>query len=108
MLAHPTIEQLHAMGLKGMAKALVELSDNEDARTLSHAEWLGLLLEREATLRHDRRLAARLRWLSPFGWCKFLMERPGRADRKRLRAPWARGRSSENLGKGRVAKRNPD
>jgi DNA replication protein DnaC len=62
MLAHPTIEQLHAMGLKGMAKALVELSDNEDARTLSHAEWLGLLLEREATLRHDRRLAARLRF----------------------------------------------
>ncbi len=62
MLAHPTIEQLHAMGLKGMAKALVEASDNEDARTLSHAEWPGLLLEREATLRYDRRLAARLRF----------------------------------------------
>ena len=62
MLAHPTIEQLHAMGPKSMAKALVDLTDNDDARALSHAEWLGLLLERETTLRHDRRLAARLRF----------------------------------------------
>ena len=32
-----------------------------DAASLSHAEWLALLLEREISHRHDKRLAARLR-----------------------------------------------
>ena len=62
MLAHPTLDRLNAMGLTGMAKAFDELAANAEAELLSHAEWLGLLLEREWTWRHDRKLAARLRF----------------------------------------------
>lgn len=62
MLAHPTLDRLNAMGLTGMAKAFDELAANAEAEPLSHAEWLGLLLEREWTWRHDRKLAARLRF----------------------------------------------
>lgn len=62
MLAHPTFEQLDALGLTGMAKAFAELSAREDAQSLTHGEWLAILLEREATHRQDRRLAARLRF----------------------------------------------
>ena len=61
MLKHPTLDQLHALGLYGMAKAFSELGSNSEAGTLSHPEWLGLLLDRETSLRHDKRLAARLR-----------------------------------------------
>jgi DNA replication protein DnaC len=43
-----------------MAKAFVENVANE-ADSLSHAEWLGLLLDRETSWRRDKRLAARLR-----------------------------------------------
>jgi hypothetical protein len=32
-----------------------------DAASLSHAQWLALLLDHEATWRNDRRLALRLR-----------------------------------------------
>ena len=62
MLTHPTQDQLAAMGLHGMAKAFADLSASADADTLTHGEWLALLLEREATHRHDRRQAARLRF----------------------------------------------
>ena len=50
------------LGLPGMAEALAELEAAGDAATLSHADWLGLLLDRELTHRHDKRLAARLRY----------------------------------------------
>lgn len=62
MLAHPTLDRLNAMGLAGMAKAFGELVANGEAEHLSHAEWLGLLLEREWSSRYDRKLAARLRY----------------------------------------------
>lgn len=62
MLTHPTIEQLHQLGLAGMARAFAELEANPTSVALSHAEWLGLLLDREATERYDRRLRARLRY----------------------------------------------
>ncbi|TBF24877.1 ATP-binding protein (plasmid) [Rhizobium leguminosarum] len=62
MLAHPTLNKLNAMGLSGMAKAFSELVANGEAEHLSHAEWLGLLLEREWSFRCDRKLAARLRF----------------------------------------------
>ena len=62
MLAHPTLDRLNAMGLAGMAKAFGELVANGEAEHLSHAEWLGLLLEREWSSRYDRKLAARLRF----------------------------------------------
>ncbi|MCW2318883.1 DNA replication protein DnaC [Rhodoblastus acidophilus] len=44
-----------------MAKAFVEVSASDEAGGLSHPEWLGLLLDREASLRQDKRMAARLR-----------------------------------------------
>jgi DNA replication protein DnaC len=45
-----------------MAQAFAEIKADTDATQLTHAEWLGLLLDREATHRRDRRLAARLRY----------------------------------------------
>ena len=62
MLIHPTLDQLQALGLQGMAKAFTELDKHGDAATLSHAEWLALLLDRETTWRHGKRLSARLRY----------------------------------------------
>ncbi|MDE2488120.1 MAG: IS21-like element helper ATPase IstB [Alphaproteobacteria bacterium] len=61
MLTHPTFDQLNALGLQGMARAFGELIENPDAGGLTHADWLALLLEREAVYRQDKRLAARLR-----------------------------------------------
>ena len=62
MLTHPTIEQLHQLGLAGMTRAFAELEANPTSAALSHAEWLGLLLDREITERDERRLRARLRF----------------------------------------------
>jgi DNA replication protein DnaC len=61
MLTHPTLSQLDQLGLAGMAKAFEELQDNPEAKALDHAEWLGLLLDREVIQRKDRRLKTRLR-----------------------------------------------
>ncbi|WP_337848472.1 IS21-like element helper ATPase IstB [Sphingomonas sp.] len=61
MLKHPTLDLLGQLGLAGMAKAFTEMATNDDAASLSHAEWLALLLDHEATYRNDRRLALRLR-----------------------------------------------
>ncbi len=61
MLLHPTLNQLDQLGLAGMAKAFKDLADNPEAKNLDQAEWLGLLLDREATERQDRRLKNRLR-----------------------------------------------
>lgn len=62
MLTHPTIDQTHQLGLSGMARAFIELEANPTSAELTHAEWLGLLLDREATERYERRLRARLRF----------------------------------------------
>ena len=62
MLAHPTLDKLNAMGLTGMAKAFHDLITHGESEQLSHAEWLGLLLDREWSSRFDRKLAARLRF----------------------------------------------
>jgi len=62
LLTHPTIDQLHQLGLAGMARGFTELEANPQSAELSHAEWLGLLLDREATDRYERRLRARLRF----------------------------------------------
>ena len=62
MLTHPTLDQLGQLGLTGMAQAFAELEASGEAATLSHADWLGLLLDRELTHRRDKRLAARLRY----------------------------------------------
>ena len=58
-----TLDQMHQLGLAGMARAFAELEANpQSAADLSHAEWLGLLLDREVTERYERRLRARLRY----------------------------------------------
>ena len=62
MLPHPTLDQLNQLGLAGMAKAFGELLSSGEGEGLTHAEWLGLLLDRELTHRHDKRLVARLRY----------------------------------------------
>jgi DNA replication protein DnaC len=62
MLSHPTIEQLHQLGLAGMAEAFAEIEASSEVGRLTHPEWLGLLIDREVTHRRDRRLATRLRY----------------------------------------------
>ena len=61
MLTHPTLDQLRAFNLDGMADAFVELQRQDAAKDLDHAEWLGLLLEREAANRNTKRVQSRLR-----------------------------------------------
>ena len=61
MLAHPTLEQLHALGLSGMVKGFKELENKAEARSLDHAEWLALLLEYELTLRRQKQFETRAR-----------------------------------------------
>jgi len=62
MLMHPTLELLRQLGLAGMARAFEELAASPRGAELDHAEWLGLLLDRELSNRQDRRLKARLRY----------------------------------------------
>lgn len=59
MLHHPTLDLLHELGLQGMAKGFKELAGHPQAAELGHAEWLGLLLDQEATLRRHKRFEAR-------------------------------------------------
>ena len=62
MLTHPMLDQLAQLGLTGMAQAFAELEASGEGATLTHADWLGLLVDREITHRRDKRLAARLRY----------------------------------------------
>jgi len=62
VLSHPTLEQLHQLGLAGMAAAYAEIEASSEVGRLTHPEWLGLLIDREVTHRRDKRLAARLRY----------------------------------------------
>ena len=43
-----------------MAQAFAELEASGEGATLTHADWLGLLIDREITHRRDKRLAARV------------------------------------------------
>src|SRR5271163_651823 len=56
------LDQLAQLGLSGMAQAFTELETSGDGATLTHADWLGLLVDREVTHRRDKRLATRLRY----------------------------------------------
>ena len=60
MLIHPTIDRLRSLGLAAMADTLAELQNNPEAAEMPHADWLGLLIDREVTSRDNRRLARRL------------------------------------------------
>ena len=61
LLTHPTLDHLHALGLAGMAKAFTEIEAAGSTTNLGHAEWLGLLIDRELSLRRDKRFVMRLR-----------------------------------------------
>jgi DNA replication protein DnaC len=60
MLDHPTLQKLEELHFSGMARALREQLAVPEIETLSFEERLGLLVDREATERDDRRLKARL------------------------------------------------
>ena len=59
LLNHPTLDLLHELGLDGMAKGFRDLADNPEGQALDHAEWLGILLEHESTLRQQKRFESR-------------------------------------------------
>ena len=61
MLIHPTVERLRALGLAAMADAFIEMQNAPDAAELAREDWLGLLVDREATSRENKRLTRRLR-----------------------------------------------
>jgi DNA replication protein DnaC len=59
LLKHPTLDLLAELGLQGMAKGFRDMTDNPENAALGHAEWLGILLERESTLRQQKRFESR-------------------------------------------------
>jgi len=59
LLNHPTLDLMHDLGLHGMAKGFRDLTDNPEGQALGHAEWLDILLERESTLRQQKRFESR-------------------------------------------------
>jgi DNA replication protein DnaC len=61
MLVQQTLDKLEAMGLSGMAQAMRQQLEQSQYLELSFEERLGLLVDREAETREDRRLQLRLR-----------------------------------------------
>ena len=61
MLNHPTLDQLKTLKLDGMVEAFTELETQDGADDLSHAEWLGLLIDRETSSRATKRFESRMR-----------------------------------------------
>ncbi|QNG48476.1 IS21-like element helper ATPase IstB [Sphingobium yanoikuyae] len=59
MLLHPTLNLLNELGLTGMARSFQNLDAQPEARALGHAEWLGLLLDQEVSVRRQRRFESR-------------------------------------------------
>ena len=62
MLTHPTEQRLIALGLAGMAKALEEQRRLPDIAALAFEERLGLMVDREAIERQNKRLVSRLKF----------------------------------------------
>ncbi len=60
LLTHPTLDQMHSLGLAGMAAAWRDIAEQDSAGDLTRDEWLGLMLDREIAARADRRLTNRL------------------------------------------------
>lgn len=61
MLNHPTRDHLKALRLDGMVEAFAELQAQDSVADLTHAEWLGLLIDREVASRETKRFEARMR-----------------------------------------------
>jgi DNA replication protein DnaC len=60
MLIHPLIERLRGLGMTAMADAFLEMQGSPAAADLTREDWLGLLLDREATARDNKRIGRRL------------------------------------------------
>ncbi len=60
MLIHPMVERLRGLGLSAMAEAFTDMQHSAAADDLSREDWLGLLVDREATSRENKRLGRRL------------------------------------------------
>jgi DNA replication protein DnaC len=60
MLIHPLAERLRGLGLAAMADAFLEMQTTSAATDLPREDWLGLLLDREATSRENKRLRRKL------------------------------------------------
>jgi len=60
-LAQPMLEKLGRLRLEGMLQALKEQMEVAECQGMSFEERLGLLVDREATVRDDKRLTNRLR-----------------------------------------------
>jgi hypothetical protein len=61
MLIHPLVDRLRGLGLTAMADAFIDMTNTSAADDISREDWLGLLLDREATSRENKRLDRRLR-----------------------------------------------
>jgi len=61
MLTHPTLDHLKTLRLDGMAEAFADLEARDGTAGLSHAEWLGLLVDRETASRETKRFESRMR-----------------------------------------------
>jgi DNA replication protein DnaC len=61
MLNHPTLDQLRTLKLDGMAEAFAEMQTQDGTASLNHAEWLGLLVDRETSSRATKRFESRMR-----------------------------------------------
>lgn len=61
MLTHPTLEKLEQLRFTGMAQALRDQIQTPDLGEMSFLERLGLLVDREMTVREDKRLQRRLK-----------------------------------------------
>jgi len=61
MLISPTLDKLQALSLGGMARAFTEQLESPSYQGLSFEERLGLLVDREAQDRENRRLTRRLK-----------------------------------------------
>ena len=58
---HPTLDQLKTLRLDGMAEAFAEMQSQDGTADLTHAEWLGLLVDRESSSRETKRFESRMR-----------------------------------------------
>ena len=61
MLAQPMLEKLSDLRLEGMLTAFKEQKENKEFKSLSFEERLGLLVDREMTVRENKKLKSRLR-----------------------------------------------
>jgi DNA replication protein DnaC len=60
MLIHPMVERVRGLGLTAMADAFIDLRNQSAADNLSREDWLGLQIDREVTVRDNKRLGRRL------------------------------------------------